>query len=222
VSRRLEGDAVADAYDRWAGHYDADANRTREAAALALAAAALPLDGARVVEAGCGTGRHTAGFASRAAAVVALDFSDGMLARARARVDAANVTFMRHDLRTPWPVADGGADVVVSMLVLEHIDALAPVFAEAARVLREGGTWFLCELHPDRQASGRQAEVVDPATGDRSVVQAFVHTETEYLGLAAASGFHLQRATRGNLPDDDATALPRVLALHLQRARRST
>lgn len=217
MNRRLDGDAVADAYDRWAAHYDADANRTREAAAAALAAAALPLAGARLVEAGCGTGRHTATFAALAAEVVALDFSEGMLARARARVEAAHVQFRRHDLRSPWPVADGWADVVVSMLVLEHVDELAPVFREAARVLRAGGTWFLCEFHPTRQASGRQAEIVDPATGVRSPVLAFVHTEDEYRRAAVDSGLEVVQVDVGGLPEDDAAALPRVIAICLRR-----
>jgi ubiquinone/menaquinone biosynthesis C-methylase UbiE len=217
LNRRLDGDDVATAYDAWSEHYDGDPNRTRDAAAAALDAAGLPLDGIRLVEAGCGTGRHTQTFARRAREVLALDFSEGMLARARARVAAPNVRFVRHDLREPWPVADAWADVLVSMLVLEHIDDLGPVFAQAARVLREGGTGFLCELHPTRQASGRQAEVVDPATGMRRSVQAFVHAQATYIRLAESVGFEVVDARARGLPDDPVDAPPRVLALTLRR-----
>lgn len=206
---------MARAYDGWAKRYDADPNRTREAAARALLDCGLGFDGMDVVEIGCGTGRHTEWLAARARRVVALDFSDGMLAQARARVSAPQVRFVRHDISTPWPLEAASADVLVSMLVLEHIDDLAPVFHEAARVLRPAGCWFLCELHPQRQASGRQAEFVDPDSGQLQRVVGFVHPLSEYQQLAQANGLAVQHASEPHDPTE--AGMPRVLALTLQR-----
>ncbi|MCS3656543.1 hypothetical protein [Salinibacter ruber] len=31
-----------------------------------------------------------------------------------------------------------------------HVEALGPVFQEARRVVRDGGTFYLAELHPTR------------------------------------------------------------------------
>src|SRR6185436_13665880 len=92
-----------------------------------------------IVEVGCGTGKNSVFFAEKARSVVALDFSDGMLAKARARVKAPSVRFVHHDVREPWPVPATSADLVSVNLVLEHVEHIAFVFQEAARVLRPGG-----------------------------------------------------------------------------------
>lgn len=60
------------AYAAWATTYDKNVNATRDMDARALVAAALPLSGARVIEAGCGTGKNTAHLAAHAASVLAL------------------------------------------------------------------------------------------------------------------------------------------------------
>jgi malonyl-CoA O-methyltransferase len=147
------GDAVAAAYDRWSAQYDADVNRTRDLDGAVLRAGQVAPGGLDVLELGCGTGKNTRWLAT-ARSLHALDFSDGMLAQARAAVPDPHVRFTRHDLRLPWPVADRSVDLIVGNLVLEHIERLDPVFAEVARVLRPGGTLYLCELHPFRQARG--------------------------------------------------------------------
>lgn len=183
---------VAAAYDRWSATYDVDRNRTRDLDAHAVRATPLPLDGAAVVELGCGTGKNTAWLAERARQVVALDLSVGMLERARARVASPHVEFVRADVRDAWPVRDASADVVIGNLVLEHVASLAPVFAEAARVLRPGGALFLCELHPFRQWRGGQAHFTDPASGATVYVAAHVHTMADYVNGGLQAGLTLR------------------------------
>ncbi|MDQ3697995.1 MAG: class I SAM-dependent methyltransferase [Gemmatimonadota bacterium] len=94
--------------------------------------------------------------------MVALDFSDGMLARARELVSVPHARFVRHDVRERWPAPDSTFDAVIGKLVLEHVPDL-PVYREAARVLRPGGQLWLCELHPERQRRGGQAHFTDSA-----------------------------------------------------------
>jgi SAM-dependent methyltransferase len=74
-----------------------------------LRRAPLAVAGRDVLELGCGTGKNTGWLAEHARTVVGLDFSAGMLARARERVRAANVRFARHDVRQRWPVPDAAA-----------------------------------------------------------------------------------------------------------------
>lgn len=205
--------AIARDYDRWSAHYDDDLNATRDLDATVLRSAPLRLAGHDVLEIGCGTGKNTVWLASAARHLTAMDFSSGMLECARRRVVAANVTFIRHDIRDPWPVADRAVDVVVGNLVLEHVDDLAAIFAESARVLRVGGQLFLCELHPFKQLHGSQARFADPVTGDTVHVQAFQHTVSEYVNTALAAGFALREL--GEWPDADggAGAPPRLLSV---------
>jgi malonyl-CoA O-methyltransferase len=215
--------AVADAYDRWAASYDADHNATRDLDARLLREAPLRLDGGDVVELGCGTGKNTVWLAERARSVVALDLSDGMLTRARERLaggpSAAAVRFVRHDVRERWPVADAGADVVVGNLVLEHVAALAPVYAEAARVLRPGGQLLLCELHPERQRRGGQAHFTDAATGDTVHVPAHRHTVGEYVNEGLAAGLTLRHLGEWLEEGADPDAPPRLVSVLFERLR---
>lgn len=209
--------SVASAYDVWSESYDTDPNPTRELAAAALRESALALEGARVIEAGCGTGQNTAWLAERAQSLLALDISPGMLQKARALVTSADVRFARHDIKSPWPAASGSADIVIAMLVLEHIQDLAPIFSEAWRVLRPGGELFLAELHPARQMLGKQARYTDPRTDELVHVTAYPHDVSDYVNGGVRAGFTLcelgERRDRGAVYADP----PRILSARFER-----
>ena len=201
------------AYQDWAEIYDSNANRTRDLDALVLRSAELPLDGAQVIEIGAGTGKNTTYLAERAGRVLALDLSSAMLDKARARLSADHVRFAEHDITTPWPAENAGTDLVVGNLVLEHIEDLAPVFAEIARVLKPGGTVFLSELHPERQARGSQAQF--EKNGEAALVEAYVHTVSEYVTQAETAGLTLTGINEAIEAGADVTedTPPRLLAL---------
>lgn len=201
---------VRDAYAAWAASYDSDVNATRDMDARALIAANLPLSGARVIEAGCGTGKNTAYLAAHAASVLALDFSPAMLEVARAKVTSAHVRFAEHDITQVWPAQGGWADLVVSNLVLEHVADIAPVFAQIARVLAPGGTAYLAELHPWRQLAGSQARFESEA--GTQLVEAFAHSMADYINGALAAGLSIVRLDEHG----DADGRPRLLALTLR------
>jgi len=208
---------VARAYDRWAVQYDRDRNATRDLDAEVVRRTPLRLEGQRVLELGCGTGKNTVWLAERSRELVALDFSAGMLGVARARVNAPHVRFVEHDIREPWPIGSAEMDVVIGNLVLEHVQDLAPVFAESRRVLSSGGQLFLCELHPYRQLRGGQAHFTDDATRETVPVTAYLHSTSEYVNGALAAGFVLREL--GEWLEDGAPegAPPRLLSLLFER-----
>ncbi|MEZ5331791.1 MAG: class I SAM-dependent methyltransferase [Thermoanaerobaculia bacterium] len=211
----LPGLSAANAYDLWAGSYDTDENDTRELAGETLRRSGLARDGRDVVEIGCGTGGNTAWLAEGAGSVLGLDLSEGMLERARRRTSAPHVRFRHHDVRAPWPVESAAADLVVSMLVLEHVEGVGPVLAEAARVLRPGGALFLCELHPTRQRLGRQAEFAHPETGETQRIAAFFHDASDYVNAAVDAGLRVRRMEEPGDADAGPIAPPRLLVLVL-------
>ena len=220
MSEPLKNSEIAAAYNDWAETYDSVQNQTRDLAGAALRQTDLKLAGRRVIEVGCGTGRNTEWLArpeAGAANIVALDFSEAMLAKGRARVNDTAVRFIQHDVRAVWPLEDATADLVIAMLILEHVGNLTPVFAEAARVLAAGGEFFLCELHPMRQLAGGQAQFSNARTGERQLVTAFIHDVSDYVNTGLSSGFELLQMGEwrdtGALPDRQ----PRLLSLLFRR-----
>jgi ubiquinone/menaquinone biosynthesis C-methylase UbiE len=184
---------VGDAYDRWSETYDHDVNATRDLDARVLRQQPLAREGARILELGCGTGKNTEWLLQGAAALTALDLSEGMLRKAQRRISAPHVRFVRHDLREGWPVEEGSQDLVVGNLVLEHLDKLGPIYGEARRVLRPGGQLFLCELHPFRQHQGAGAQFQPSDSSAVERVPAFVHTVAEYLNEGVRAELRLQQ-----------------------------
>ena len=105
--------------------------------------------GDRLLDLGCGSGRHAFEAARRGATVVALDVDLGELADVRAMLAA----LADEPAATPpgaaatvggdcghLPFADGSFDRIIAAEVLEHVDNDAAAIAELARVLRPGGT----------------------------------------------------------------------------------
>lgn len=205
--------SVASTYDRWAASYDADRNATRDLDAIVVRRAALEVDDRDVLELGCGTGKNTTWLAEHARRVIAMDFSEGMIAQAHERIATSNVQFVRHDVRDPWPVPPASVDVVMGNLILEHVHDLAPIYFEAARVLRPGGQLFLCELHPYRQLQGVRAHFVDAKTGETVHVTAHVHTVSEYVNGGIEAGFTLRGLGEWTEDDAPSDAPPRLISV---------
>jgi SAM-dependent methyltransferase len=93
-------------YDRWAEIYDGEGNPLIAMEEPVVDRLLGEIAGLAVVDVGCGTGRHALRLAERGANVVGVDFSDGMLARARAKEGASAVRWVVHDVtrrRYPCP-----------------------------------------------------------------------------------------------------------------------
>lgn len=201
------------AYTRWADRYDTDPNATRDLDRAATVEVLGPLTVGIAIEAGCGTGKNTSLLAGISQSVLALDFSPGMLARARARVQDHHVQFQQADLLQTWPCGDGLAELVSCNLVLEHIEHMVSIFRESARVLAPGGRFFVSELHPSRQYLGRQARFVDEE-GETTRIQAYVHHVSDFTRAALAAGFQIERLDEWWHADDTQKS-PRLLTLLL-------
>ncbi|MCU1346717.1 MAG: putative methyltransferase [Acidimicrobiia bacterium] len=105
--------------------------------------------GDRVLDLGCGFGRHGYEAARRGANVVSVDYAEQELKAVRTTFwhlhDQGEMSFERCQGTTradavQLPFAGGSFDRVIASEVLEHVDNDAGAMTELARVLRPGGT----------------------------------------------------------------------------------
>ncbi|MEX1233880.1 MAG: methyltransferase domain-containing protein [Roseovarius sp.] len=106
----------------------------------------LDLNGARVLDIGCGSGASTLSLAQShgAAHVTGIDVEEDVVAAARARIEAADATAevtIQMVTPGPFPHGDEAFDVVFSKDSIIHIPDKEFLAREAARVLAPGG-WF--------------------------------------------------------------------------------
>lgn len=205
---------IQDAYNAWSETYDSDRNLTRD---LDQHVARQTLQGLRcksILEIGCGTGKNTAVLAAIGDRVLSLDFSAGMIEKAKAAIDSTNVTFEIADITKRWPAHDESFDLVVCDLVLEHIENLSFIFSEAARVLIDGGKFFISELHPQRQHLGTKARF-EHSEGVTHI-DAFLHDISDFMAAADRHGLS-QLSARDWWHEADNGKPPRLISFLFQK-----
>ena len=152
-----------DGYDRWAETYDTMGNWLLELEEPEVERALGDVAGRDVLDVGAGTGRHAIWLGEQGARVTALDFSEGMLAKARVKPGADRVRWLVHDFARPLPFSRHSFDRVLSALVLEHIpvDQLVAFFRELGRVARDDGVIVVTAMHPAMFLKGVSANFRD-------------------------------------------------------------
>lgn len=142
--------SVQDGYDLWSEIYDEEDNvliLLEERFLLPKIAAGSYKS---IFDCGCGTGRMSMWLQRQfpQAEVTAVDFSAGMLEKARRKDSAGYINWQVADLDRPFPFADGSFDLICSTLVVEHIKDLHNYFSEMRRVAADNADIFVTGLHP--------------------------------------------------------------------------
>ena len=164
----------------------------------------LDVADATVADLGCGSGRTGAWLrAHGAGAIDGVDITPEMLDMARARgIFRALVEADVADSGLP-----GGAyDVVTTSLVDEHLESLRPLYAEAARLVRPGGTYAIVGFHPHFIMASGMPTHFDDAAGEPVAIVTHVHQLSDQVAAAHAAGFRLVEL-RERLVDDGWIAL---------------
>lgn len=202
--------SVRQGYDRWASVYDHDGNPLQALEEPYVREAVGDVRGLSVLDLGCGTGRHAIWLAQSGASVTALDFSEGMLAEARTKAGAETIQFVVHDLHERLPFPTGSFDLLVSGLVLEHLQDLGSFFAEARRVLKPGARAVVTSMHPAMLLRGTQAQFTDPASGELVRPGSLPHQISDFIMAALRAGFRLQHVAEYAADEKLAERFPRA------------
>jgi SAM-dependent methyltransferase len=105
--------------------------------------------GQRILDVGCGNGYSTAIFARQAEHVVAIDYSEAMIARAkREHGDVPNITFEVRDILSSLPYPDKSFGVAIAQRCLINLatwENQRRAIEHIARVIRPGGYFVMQE-----------------------------------------------------------------------------
>jgi malonyl-CoA O-methyltransferase len=202
------------AYDDWSETYDGDENLTRDLDQKVTRDALADLHFDSILEIGCGTGKNTIFLIQIGSQIHALDFSEGMIEKAKRKVQAENVRFSVADLTQTWLCEDQSYNLIVCNLVLEHIEDLSFIFSEAFRVLEEKGRFLINELHPFRQYEGKKARF-DGVEGVTEI-PAFVHHISDFVNTASMSKLRLVKLNE-RWHERDRGKLPRIVSFLFEK-----
>jgi len=203
-----------EAYDLWSEVYDEEPDNpvigAEEEVIWGMVGGAR---GLRVLDVGCGTGRHAVRLAREGASVVGYEPSTGMLARAREKVHGLDVELHRGSIED-LPAGEGGFDLVLCCLVLSHVEDIVGAMARLAAHVRPGGRLIVSDFHPFCLLIGWRASF---RTADaKFIVPNYLHLPSEYMASAQAAGL---RVTRLEEPGRDERYPGMPMALVMEAAR---
>jgi ubiquinone/menaquinone biosynthesis C-methylase UbiE len=181
--------SVERGYADWSKTYDLPGNPLIHLEETVLVPLLDALTPGRALDAACGTGRVSARLAAAGHDVVGVDATPEMLELARAKVPGAE--FVEGRLEA-LPVEDGGFDLVVCCLALDHCADVGPPIAELARAARPGGRVVISDIHPTMIHLGGQAAYVDER-GAWAFVRGHAHLHSEYLSALSAAGLEVDQ-----------------------------
>lgn len=190
--------SVEDGYGEWAATYEGTVLDLMDIRLLKR----LHVDwraARRAVDLACGTGRIGTWLKSQGVgALDGIDLTGPMLEKARAR--GVYATLKQGDLGASG--FEGGVyDLVTENLAQEHLPSLTPLYREAARLLRTGGTFVCVGYHPFFLMQGIPTHF-DRAGGGSVTIKSHVHLMSDHVRAASDAGFTLAEMDEALIDDD--------------------
>jgi SAM-dependent methyltransferase len=204
---------VPSEFDGRAATWDADPAKVERArrVAEAIAREVPDLAGRSVLEYGAGTGLLGLALLRRAAALTLADASEGMLAVARAKVDAlgaGNARTLRLDLATD-PLPAGRFGLICTLMTMHHVAEVDGLLRSFHALLEPGGVLCACDL--DAEDGSFHGTGFDGHRGfDRAELERRIR----------AAGFGPVRLSTPYVVEKPVGGIPRFFPLFLAVARR--
>ena len=205
---------VEAAYNSWSEQYDTNENKTRDLEAISLRKILAGNQFKHCLEVGCGTGKNTDWLINICAQITAIDLSEGMLEKAKEKIQSDKVAFHIVDILKDWTFSESKYDLVTFSLMLEHIENLESIFQKLADVTDKGAKVYIGELHPFKQYAGSKARF--ETSSGTEVVTCFNHHITDFINAANNNGFKLLLLEE-QFDEGDRSQIPRILNLLFEK-----
>ena len=109
------------------------------------------VSGKSVIDIGCGEGRFSRVLSKLGATVTGVDLTEPLIARARSLASEGE-TYIIGNAENLDGIADENFDLAVSYIVLVDLLDYRAAINAAYRVLRSGGRFIVCNIHPMRSS----------------------------------------------------------------------
>jgi SAM-dependent methyltransferase len=199
--------SVTDGYGEWAGHYERSVHDEMDLRLLARLHTVAWDRVSTAIDLACGTGRIGAWLRSRGVANVdGVDVTPEMLEQAMAKqvyrsVRIADVT------DTSLPARS--YDLAIQVLADEHLPDIAPLYREAARIVRDGGELVIVGYHPFFLLNGLPTHFHRSSDGEPLTIESHIHLMSDHVRAALAAGWTLAEMEEGIVDDAWLTAKPK-------------
>ena len=192
---------VDEAYACWASSYDNTPNPLTALEERLLTPMLPAFSDRDVVDLGCGTGRWLQRLQPiRPRSLTGVDSSAAMLTQAGKKCLLS--TSLIEANCTSTPLASGSADCVLASFLLSYVPDIGRFAAEAARILRTGGTLIVSDLHPNTPSYGWRRTF--RSAGGLFEIATFPYTLPGLIAAMSAAGLVLERVDEPSFGDEEA------------------
>jgi ubiquinone/menaquinone biosynthesis C-methylase UbiE len=182
---------AAEAYDIWAGNYDAQPGNLMldlDEMIFPELLSGISITGKRVADIGCGTGRHWAKILKQEPlSLTGFDVSEGMLNRLKQKFPQADTQHISDDLFSD--VKDATFDVAVSTLTVAHIQNIEQALQAWSRILKSNADLIITDFHPAALDIGGKRTFEHQKR--QIAVENFVHPILMIESILSKHGFRL-------------------------------
>jgi malonyl-CoA O-methyltransferase len=168
-------------YERWASTYSMEDNPVKKTSDERVKKFLPPLTGKNFLDAGCGPGSFCRyALLEGASHVVGIDLSPAMIAIAAKTCPGAE--FRCSDLSS-MVLEQNHYDVILSALVLGHVENLAHVLGRLIPALRTGGHLLITDFHPFLTLQHAKRTFHDPTLKKTMEIRHHLHLLEDYLRI---------------------------------------
>lgn len=191
-----------DAYNIWADTYDKEQDNLMlfyDKIILSELLSKTEIKEKVILDYGCGTGRNWSLFLrNEPQEIIGCDISSNMVEKLKSKYKSAK-TFLIKDNKLPI-INNNECDLIVSTLVIAHVEKIEEMFAEWSRVIKNSGDIIITDFHPTLLAEGGTRTF---SHDNKSLtIKNYIHTISEIEKKLSSYGFKTVSLIEKNIDDD--------------------